>query len=308
MRGGAVVVGGLAVIAVSPWVGPSLDAATGDFVLEALRLPRAGLGVLVGAALGATGAAWQALLDNPLAAPSTTGTLAGASLGALAVLVLAPTAGAWAVAGAAFVGALAASTAAVLVATRHAARVDDVLLAGVALTLASAAVTTGLQVRADVAATARAVRWSLGSLSVVGWGPVVVVLVGVLPALAVLLAQARALDALVEGDEVAAARGVDVARVRGTVLAAGSLAVGAAVAVAGPIGFVGLIVPHVVRRLVSPRRAVVLALSTVVGAAFLVACDALARLGGDVPVGAITAALGAPALFAVILQRVREGR
>jgi iron complex transport system permease protein len=308
VRTAAVVVGALAVIAGSPWIGPRLDAATGEFVLETLRLPRAGLGVLVGAALGATGAAWQALLDNPIAAPSTTGTLAGASLGALAVLVAAPAAGAWAVAGAAFVGALGASVAAVLVATRRAARVDDVLLAGVALTLAAAAVTTGLQVRADVAATARAVRWSLGSLSVVGWDPVVVVLVGVAPSLAVLVAQGRALDALVEGDEVAAARGVDVPRVRATVLAAGSLAVAAGVAVAGPIGFVGLVVPHVVRRVASPRRAVVLALSSVVGSAFLVACDALARLAGDVPVGALTAAIGAPALFAVILQRVREGR
>lgn len=307
----ALVVCALALLA-APFAGPSLEGEAGAFVLGQIRLPRALLGALVGATLGLTGAAWQALLDNPLATPSTTGTIAGASLGALAVLVLVPEglrAGTLAVGLGAFVGALLASLAAALVAARRQARIEDVLLAGIALTLGASALTTGLQVRADVAATARAVRWSLGSLSVVGYDA----LAGLLPilggALAVLLAQSRALDVLVAGEEVAQSRGVDVRRLRLTVLVSGSLAVAACVAVAGPIAFVGLIVPHVLRRLVSARRTVLLPLSAVGGAAFLVACDALARTvvpGQDLPVGVITAGLGAPALVAILARRGRE--
>ncbi len=297
------------VVLLAPLAGPPLEAATGGFVLAQLRVPRVVLGAVVGAALGLCGAAWQSLLDNPLATPSTTGTVAGASLGALAVLVLVPESvrvGTPSVALGAFAGALAASLIAGGIASRRRARLEDVLLGGIAFTLAASAVSAGLQATADLATTARAVRWSLGSLSVVGYGDVLALAAVLVPTCAVVLGQGRALDVLTGGEELAHAQGVDVPRVRTIVLVAGSLAVGACVAVTGPIAFVGLVVPHLVRRVVGVQRGVLLPLSAVAGAAFLVSCDALTRTilpAQDLPVGVLTAAIGAPALVAVLVGR-----
>lgn len=294
--------------AVSPWLGPPLDPDTADFVLGTLRVPRVVLGALVGATLGLTGAAFQAVLDNPLATPSTVGTTAGAGLGALAVIVLLPGAGPHAVALGAFAGALGTSAAVAGLAATRRLRTEELLLAGIAVTLAAGAATTGLQVQADAAATLAAVRWALGSLATVGYddaralAPLAVL--GAIPVLASL----PALHAMAAGPERAAAFGVDVARVRAQVIAGSALGVAACVAVAGPIGFVGLIVPHLVRLAIGggPRR--VLPASAFLGAGFLPLCDGLARVllpGRDLPVGVLTAALGAPTLVALLWARSR---
>ncbi len=298
----------LGLIALAPQIG-HLDADTGSFVLWQLRVPRVLLGALVGSTLSVVGAAYQTLFENPLAEPGTTGTMAGATLGALAVIILAPTLasmGIAPVAVAAFLGALAVSLTVSAMASSGRASIHDVLLVGIALTLASGALTTGLQVQADMAATFRAVRWSLGSLSQVGYAGVV----GLLPLAALaqgaILSQVRALDALVGGEDLAHAQGVDVRRVRALVLGAGALGVGGCVAACGPIAFVGLVVPHLVRRTLGAERRVLLPMSAVVGAAFLVTCDVAARLawsGREIPVGALTAAIGAPALLALVLRR-----
>jgi iron complex transport system permease protein len=298
----------LGLIALAPQLG-HLDADTGSFVLWQLRVPRVLLGALVGSTLSVVGAAYQTLFENPLAEPGTTGTMAGATLGALAVIILAPTLasmGIAPVAVAAFLGALAVSLTVSAMASSGRASIHDVLLVGIALTLASGALTTGLQVQADMAATFRAVRWSLGSLSQVGYAGVV----GLLPLAALaqgaILSQVRALDALVGGEDLAHAQGVDVRRVRALVLGAGALGVGGCVAACGPIAFVGLVVPHLVRRTLGAELRVLLPMSAVVGAAFLVTCDVAARLawsGREIPVGALTAAIGAPALLALVLRR-----
>lgn len=299
----------LAVLAAAPWIGPPVDPETRDFVLWQLRVPRVLVGALVGSTLGLVGAVYQALFDNPLATPSTTGTTAGAALGALAALVLLPdarVAGSGVVALSAFVGASLANAAVAALAAGGRARIEDVLLAGVGLTLGASALTTGLQVQADMAATFKAVRWSLGSLGQVGYDGVAWLLPVVVLTQGILFGHLRALEVLVGGEARAHSQGVDVVRTRTALLGAGALGVGACVAWAGPIAFVGLVVPHLVRLGVGARRRVLLPLSSLVGASFLVGCDAAARtlLGGrELPVGVLTAALGAPLLVFLVVRR-----
>lgn len=297
------------VLMISPFIGAPLDDETGQFILLQLRIPRVLMGALVGATLGITGAVYQTVFANPLATPSTVGTTAGASLGALAVLVLWPEAasgGRLAVALAAFAGALAVTAAIAAIAASGRARMEDVLLAGIALTLASGAAATGLQYTADMASTFQAVRWSLGHLGQVGYRGTLVLSPLVIATVLPMLLQIRALEAMVAGADVAHAQGVDVVRVRTLCLGLGALGVGACVAWCGPIAFVGLVVPHIVRLTVGSGRRVLVPMSAISGAAFLVACDALARVilpGQDLPVGVLTAAIGAPVLVALVARR-----
>ncbi len=306
----AVLALGMGGVVLAPWLGPALDGPSASFILQELRLPRALLGGLVGAALAASGAAYQVVLENPLATPSTMGTTAGAALGALAVLVLGPAGvGALAVGLGAFVGAAAVSLGVAALATQQRLRTEELLLAGVAVMLGAGAATTGLQLQADAAATLASVRWSLGSLSVVGWERPLVLFPVVATGLGLLFAQGRALQALVAGADRAATQGVDVVRVRTAVLLTGSLLVAASVALTGPIAFVGLVVPHLVRRVGvggGPRR--VVPLSAVAGAGFLPLADGLARAllpARDLPVGVVMAMLGAPVLLVLLLGRSR---
>jgi iron complex transport system permease protein len=248
------------------------------------------------------------LFDNPLATPSTVGTTAGAALGALAVLVLLPGGqmGLPLVAIAAFAGALTVTFAIAAIAASGRASMNDVLLAGIAITLATGAVTTGLQFQADMASTFEAVRWSLGHLSQVGYRGVLMISPIALVCGAVLLSQVRALESMLGGEDRAHAQGVDIRRTRTTCLAFGAVAVGACVAWCGPIAFVGLIVPHMVRLSLSASRRILLPMSALVGAAFLVACDSLARWvlpGQDLPVGVVTATIGAPLLVFLVTRR-----
>lgn len=304
----AVVLASLVAIAVAPWLGPAIASSSAEFVILDLRLPRVLLGVLVGGSLGLSGAAFQVVLHNPLATPSTVGTTAGASLGALAVLVLWPSAavGAPTVALGAFAGALIVSLGIASLATVARLRTEELLLAGIAITLGAGAATTGLQLQADAAATLASVRWALGSLSTVGFGrSIQLAPLALLGGLAV-LSQRRALQAMVAGADRAETQGVDVVRVRTLVIAGGSLAVAGSVAVAGPIAFVGLVVPHLVRLAVGGGPRVVVPLSMVAGAGFLPLADGLARVvvpGRDLPVGVLTAMLGAPTLLILLLRR-----
>jgi len=293
-------------LAASPWLGPALEGETAAFVLRELRLPRAALGVLVGATLAMTGAAFQIVFENPLASPTTLGTTAGAGLGALAVLVFAPTAAASLVGLGAFFGALSVSFGLAALARSASLRADDLVLAGVALSVAAGAATTGLQLRADAAATLASVRWAMGTLSTVGWDAPVRLSIPTLLTLTVLLAHSRALQALSAGADRAATLGVDTGRVRARVLLFGALGVAACVATTGPIAFIGLLVPHVVRRVVGAGPRALLGLSAVVGAGFLPLADALSRLAlpdRDLPVGVVTAALGAPTLLWLLARR-----
>ncbi|MBX3182336.1 MAG: iron ABC transporter permease [Polyangiaceae bacterium] len=298
----------LAVLGAAPLLGAPLEGAAGEFILLELRVPRVLVGALVGGTLGLTGAVYQALFRNGLATPSTVGTMAGATLGALAALVLGAGAllGLPGVAAAAFLGAALVSALVLSVAARKRATMGDVLLAGIAVTLASSALASGLQFTADSQALFAATQWSLGHLPQVGYdalgwlGPL-----NLGSALALLLL-APALQGLVGGEELAETQGVPVRRVRQVALGAGSLGVAASVAWCGPIAFVGLVVPHVLRGFGVITYRQLLPLSWLYGAAGLVACDTAARLllpGRELPVGVLTAAIGAPALVWVVARR-----
>ena len=299
----------IALICVAPWIGVAMPAESADFILWQLRVPRVLVGVLVGAVLGIVGAAYQTIFANPLATPSTVGTSAGAVLGALVALVLLDggvVAGVPLLAMAAFLGALAVTLVVAMVASSGRASTSDVLLAGIAITLAASAMASGLQFQADMTATFEAVRWSLGHLGQLGFDGVWTLFPFALVSIIGVLSQTRALDAMVAGESLAHTQGVAVVRVRTLVLGLGALGVGATVALCGPIAFVGLIVPHLVRLWLSARRRVLLPMSALVGAALLVLCDGLARVlleGRELPVGVLTAALGAPLLLWLVIRR-----
>ena len=290
----------LGLVCAMPLLGPTLAGPRHDFIFWFLRVPRVLVGAMVGATLGLVGAVFQIVFTNPLATPSTVGTTAGATLGALAVLVagVPPFIGGFpVVVVAAFAGALAVSMLVASVAASGRADVNSVLLAGIAASLAASAIAAGLQHRADLNALFAATQWSLGHLPQVGYRGALLLAPFTLCCAVVLLSLSRGLAALTSGEEAAYGQGVDVRRLRTLALGVGSLGVAACVAWCGPIAFVGLIVPHLVRLWLGPTARVLLPMSLIVGAAFVVSCDALARLlvpDRELPVGVVTAALGAP--------------
>ncbi|MBZ0137203.1 MAG: iron ABC transporter permease [Planctomycetes bacterium] len=304
----------IAVVAVSPWLGQSLDGDSGRFILLELRIPRVLMAVLVGGTMSLVGACYQTIFANPLAAPSTVGTTAGATLGALAAVVLAPALHLSAAGGIpltaafAFAGALIVSFVIAAIASSGRARVNDILLAGIAISLAAGAVSAGLQYSADQLQLYAAIQWTLGHLPQVGYRGVAMILPFVLATWAILLANTRGLQTLLGGEERAHSQGVNVPRLRALVLGIGALGVGGCVAWCGPIAFIGLIVPHIVRLTVGGSRRVMLPMSIVTGAGFLAGCDTLSRLawpGRELPVGVVTSAIGAPLLVWLVVRQKR---
>jgi len=299
----------LLLLAAAAWLGTPFTGEHSQFVLWQLRVPRVLVGALVGGTLALVGAVFQAVFANPLATPCTVGTTAGATLGALAALALdlAPRVeGLPIVTLMAFAGAFGASLIVALAAAGGRARIDDVLLAGIAVTLAATALSTGIQYAADARALVAAALWSLGSLPQVGYRGVLVLLPFVVPTAIVLLGSTRGLQALAVSEELARAQGVDVPRLRMIALGVGSLGVAACVAWCGPIAFVGLIVPHLARLVLGASLRLLLPASIALGAGFLVSCDFLARFlvpSRELPVGVLTAALGAPALILLVWRR-----
>lgn len=287
--------------------GHARDAAAADIVLR-IRLPRVALAAVVGAALATSGALFQALLRNPLADPFVLGISGGAALGGILVLGLGGAVGlaVTAVPAASFAGALGSLILLFAVAGgRGRLSSTSLLLTGVVFNaFASAAIVTVASV-AGLAEGASIFLWLIGSLSSARAS--LVGLVGGLVGFAIVftLPLARQLDLLALGEETAAQLGVEVERVRRWLLVASSLMVGAAVAVSGLIGFVGLIIPHAIRLAIGPDHRLLLPSSALVGAAFLVLCDTAARTllpGRELPVGAVTALAGGP-LFLVLLRR-----
>ncbi len=279
--------------------------------LLALRLPRVALGLLVGAFLAVAGGAFQTLLGNPLATPYTVGVAAAGSFGAFLALglklwrFLGPLGSVPAVA-----LAVAALELALLAWMARRARWGRtaLVLAGVTFNFVFAALTLFVRLLAEPFTLQAMDRWLMGGLGVVGWRPVVEAALLGLPALVVVLAAAGPLDQLALGEGVAHGRGIAVARWRFLVLAGGAVLTAAAVAQAGPIAFVGLVVPHAVRGVLGASHRRVLPASALVGGAALVAADMLARvvglpgIGGELPVGIVTALAGGP-VFLVLLTR-----
>ncbi len=276
-------------------------------VLE-MRLPRAILGLLVGGGLAMAGAVFQALLRNPLAEPYILGISGGAAAGAVLVLVLGlASLGSGVLPGAAFGGALVAILLVfgVAGAAERTLDVRVLLLAGVVVGAFFSALIAFLLAMSEARTLRSAVLWMMGSLAGATWRSTGIVAAYTLPSVLVLLAMARALNLMAVGEETATYLGTDVERVKRVAYGVASLVTAAGVAMAGVIGFVGLVVPHTIRLLVGADQRIVLPLSFLAGAVFLTAADLLARLllaPAEIPVGVITALVGVP-LFLVLLRR-----
>ncbi|HEY4562406.1 MAG TPA: iron ABC transporter permease [Thermoanaerobaculia bacterium] len=292
------------------------DVLRGDPTVAAIfwqiRLPRILLALLGGAALAVSGLGFQTLFRNALAEPYTLGISSGAALGAVLALRLQGGSflGLSIVALASFAGALGATALIVgLALRRQGIQTSTLLLAGVAVSLSCSAIILFLQYLSDSTQTFRMVRWMMGGLSVVGYSEVLWLLPWVLGGSAALFALRWELNLLLTGEELAASRGVDLARLRRLVLLATSLMIGALVAVAGPIGFVGLIVPHMLRRLVGHDHLFLVPACLLGGGAFLTLCDAVGRTvmaPAELPVGILTALLGGPFFLWLLVWRRRE--
>ncbi|MBI5505871.1 MAG: iron ABC transporter permease [Deltaproteobacteria bacterium] len=277
-------------------------------ILFDLRLPRVLLAAMAGAALAASGAALQPTLRNPLASPEIIGVSGGAALAAVASIALLPatTVSHIAVPVFSFAGAAASSVLVYRLAHVH-GRLDPYtqVLLGVIFNTFAAALILLLSAIVDLQRSHSIVFWMMGGIAIEPYSLLAVVAAAVLGAVAVLLRDAHSLNLLSLGDETARSLGVDADGVRRRVFMASALLVGAVVSLCGIITFAGLVVPHVLRRLLGSDCRLLLPASFFGGAAFLVACDALARwvsAPAELPVGAITALAGAP-FFVYLLRR-----
>ncbi|MET4783407.1 putative F420-0 ABC transporter permease subunit [Glaciihabitans sp. UYNi722] len=278
-----------------------------DGIVWQLRLPRVLTAAAVGAGLAISGAVMQALTRNPLADPYLLGLSSGASLGAVAVLllgiaVLLPVA--------AFLGAMLALGLTLLLASSLGRITPSrTVLAGIAVSALASAVTSLVIFWTVTGDSYREILgWLLGSLSGARWPEVAIAFAAIVIAGLPIMLSGRILDAFAFGDTSAAALGINVNSTRWILLAATALLTGAMVSVSGSIGFVGLILPHAVRLLVGPRHRALLPLSAIVGAIFLIWADTAARSvfePRELPVGIVTAIIGAP-IFAILLTRRRS--
>jgi iron complex transport system permease protein len=275
------------------------------------RMPRVVTGAVVGATLATAGVVMQALLRNPLATPFTLGVSAGAALGAILVITFSATVSVGVLSPvplASLGGALLASVIVYALATRPGRTMSTtvLLLAGVTLNSFFSALILFVQYMADFTQTYRTVRWMMGDLDVGSFGPIVASLPLVSLAFAMFAFLPRSLNLLSVGADVASTRGVDVARTQRIAFLSASLATSAAVSLAGPIGFVGIVVPHLVRLMVGVDHRLVLPASALFGAAFLIGCDLVARTilaPVEVPVGVVTAMLGGPFFLWLLVRR-----
>jgi len=281
-----------------------------DAILWIIRLPRVVLGALVGGALGVAGAALQGIFRNPLADPGLIGVASGASLGAVTAIVLGLTAAVPAgLQLSAFVGGVAASLV-VYALARYEGRTETVtlILTGVAVTAIVGAAIGLLLARADDAELRDVVFWSMGSLGSATWPLVGATVPCVAIGVAAACARARELDLMTLGEREAEHLGVNTERTRLVLVLAVALATGAAVAAAGVVAFVGLVVPHLVRLAAGPAHAIVLPGSALAGATLVVLADVVARTVAapvELPLGVITSLAGGP-FFLWLLWRTRR--
>ncbi|MES9513574.1 FecCD family ABC transporter permease [Rhodococcus erythropolis] len=277
-----------------------------DGIVWDLRLPRTLLAALCGAGLGLCGAIMQSLLRNPLADPFVLGISSGASTGAVLIVILGVGSGVIGLSSGAFIGAVISFALVLLLAHAAGGTPDRVILAGVAATQLFSALTSFIVITsADPEQTRGVMFWLLGSLGGADWLDVALCAAVVAVGLVVCLTHSRALDAFAFGEDAAASLGVNVWRVRVTLLLATALMTAVIVSVAGAIGFVGLVLPHAARALVGSNHRRLLPASALIGSIFLVWVDAVARTAiapQELPAGVVTALVGVPA-FAVILWR-----
>ncbi|NDV85413.1 iron chelate uptake ABC transporter family permease subunit [Aurantimonas aggregata] len=279
-----------------------------ESVIWDLRLSRALVAALAGAGLALCGAILQALLRNPLAEPFVLGVSAGASTGAVCVIVLGIGAGGLSLSMGAFAGAFAAFAVVAILSNGATSGPNHTILAGVAAAQLFNALTSYIVTTSGNAQQARDVMfWLLGSFGGVRWPDFQLLVVVVVLGLGICLWMARALDAFTFGDEDAAALGVPVARIRLVLFAVTAMITATIVSMVGAIGFVGLVVPHAARYVVGPTHLRLLPACAAVGAVFMVLADIASRVvvtQQTVPIGVVTALVGVP-FFALILYRSR---
>ena len=276
-------------------------ATVGERIFMDIRLPRVALAFIVGASLSVSGLSFQAIFRNPLADPFLLGVSGGAAIGAVLAIKLGLVFSVFGAGGPqlfAFCGALATIFLVHGISkARKGFTVATMLLTGVAVSFFFSAVIMLIQYISDFAHAFTMVRWMMGGMSIVGFKPVVQALVMSLIGAAMIFLKRSELNLLTTGDELAAGRGVDVERTRRAVFIAVSLATGGVVAICGPIGFIGLIIPHIMRLLFGADHFDLVPACVIGGGAFLVLCDTAARLiimPAEVPVGVVTAMLGGP--------------
>ena len=286
-------------------------------ILFDIRLPRICLAFLIGAILAISGAVMQGLFRNPLAAPSLIGVSSGASVGAGIVIVLAGTwlqnnalLGLSVVATGAFVGSFLITLLVFRLSTSTlGTSVTTMLLAGIAISALAGAVNSLLSYFADNEMLRQISVWQMGNLSTANWTRVSVVAVVAVVVLVLFPRESKSLNALLLGESEARHLGIDVQRVKKKLILLTTLGIGTAVAVAGMIGFVGLIVPHMVRLLIGPDHRWLLPVSALAGGILLLIADTIARIiiaPVELPTGILTAILGAPFFIMLLIQQRRE--
>ena len=279
-----------------------------EHIVWLIRVPRMLLGALVGAGLALIGAVLQAVTRNPLADPHLLGVTSGATLGAvIVVLHVGEIVGLLTLPIAAFIGALLSMLLVLAIASRH-GRLDSdrLLLCGVAVSFVLMAVANTLLFLGDHRASSAVLFWMLGGLGLARWELLAIPSASVLLGLVLLLGMARPLNALMAGEQTAVTLGLNARNVRLRVFLIASLMTGVLVAISGSIGFVGLMIPHIARRLVGAEHRRLLPVSALLGSVFLVWVDVAARTliaPEDLPIGVATAAIGG--LFFIGLMRKR---
>ncbi len=286
-------------------------------ILLDIRLPRICLAILIGAILAISGAVMQGLFRNPLAAPSLIGVSSGASVGASVVIVLA---GAWLqsntalglslVAVGAFIGSFLVTVLVYRLSTSAlGTSVTTMLLAGIAVSALAGAVSGLLSYYADNEMLRQISIWQMGNLSTANWQRVLVLTVVAILVLSLFPRESKSLNALLLGESEARHLGIDVQQVKRKLILLTTLGIGTAVAIGGMIGFVGLIVPHIVRLLIGPDHRWLLPVSALAGGVLLLLADTIARIiiaPTELPTGILTAILGAPFFIMLLVQQRRE--
>lgn len=301
----------LSLLAGHVWIAPT-DWLAGDMrslVITELRLPRAFVGILVGSALGLSGAVMQGYLRNPLADPGLFGISASAALGAVLSLFLGLAFATWVLPAFALLGALAGAALLIMLAGRAGSTIIFTL-AGVLLSSVAASLTALLINLAPTPfATTEIVTWLMGALTDRSWNDVALGAPLILLGTVILLMTGRSLDALTLGDVAARSMGVDMHRLQWLVVAGLGLCVGASVAIAGVVGFVGLVVPHLMRPFTAHRPSALLLPSALAGALLVVVADMIIRLlpvMSEIRLGIAMSLLGGPFFLALLLKMRRE--
>lgn len=299
------------ILLASPYIGLShnLNADIQQHILSQIRIPRVLFAFVAGAGLALCGMVFQAMFNNPLATPFTLGVASGASLGAALYVSLGLSFSLLGIDGtslAAFLGAILAISFVYSISRfRHGFSTETLLLTGVAISFFFSSLILFTQYLSNVNDSFRILRWLMGGLNIVGYRDLLQLLPFVSICIATVLWLSRELNLLVAGDDLALSRGVSVQKTRYLLFFVTSLCVGAIVALCGPIGFVGMMVPHICRLLIGNDHRWLIPASLLFGGAFLIVCDTIARLiiaPAEIPVGVITTLLGGPFFLWLLIR------